>query len=72
MAAKLRALHRHTHLPRNQDTPTAHRPWFKTQTACLVATELLQLLGIRSFRAAALLLTGLLVYDVRGRESSRR
>jgi hypothetical protein len=34
------------------------------QVACLVATELLQLLGIRSFRAAALLLGGLLCYDV--------
>ncbi|KAI8472925.1 MAG: peptidase A22B, signal peptide peptidase [Monoraphidium minutum] len=32
--------------------------------ACLVATELLQLLGVRSFRAAALLLVGLLCYDV--------
>ena len=32
--------------------------------ACLVATELLQLLGLRSFRAATLLLVGLLAYDV--------
>ncbi|GBF93215.1 signal peptide peptidase [Raphidocelis subcapitata] len=42
-----------------------HSPSFtlNNMVACLVATELLQLLGIRSFRAAALLLTGLLAYD---------
>lgn len=32
--------------------------------ACLVATDILQLLGLRSFRTAALLLLGLLAYDV--------
>lgn len=32
--------------------------------ACLVATEILALLGLRSFRAAALLLSGMLAYDV--------
>eukprot|EP00877_Chromochloris_zofingiensis_P002263 jgi/Chrzof1/12037/Cz06g19010.t1 len=32
--------------------------------ACLVATDILQLLGIRSFRTAALMLFGLLAYDV--------
>lgn len=31
--------------------------------ACLIATDLLQLLGLRSFRAAALLLAGMLAYD---------
>jgi hypothetical protein len=41
-----------------------HTPPTRPQVACLVATELLQLLGVRSFRAAALLLTGLLCYDV--------
>lgn len=34
------------------------------QVACLVATEILALVGVRSFRTAALLLVGLLVYDV--------
>lgn len=32
--------------------------------ACLVATDILQLLGLRSFRTAAVLLLGLLAYDV--------
>lgn len=32
--------------------------------ACLVATDILQLVGIRSFRTASLMLTGLLAYDV--------
>ncbi|WIA37495.1 hypothetical protein OEZ86_014409 [Tetradesmus obliquus] len=32
--------------------------------ACLVATEILALVGLRSFRTAALLLVGLLAYDV--------
>jgi minor histocompatibility antigen H13 len=31
--------------------------------ACLVATDILQLVGLRSFRTAALLLVGLLLYD---------
>lgn len=34
------------------------------QVACLVATEILALVGLRSFKTAALLLVGLLVYDV--------
>jgi len=34
------------------------------QVACLVATEILALVGLRSFRTAALLLVGLLAYDV--------
>lgn len=34
------------------------------QVACLVATEILALVGLRSFRTAALLLLGLLAYDV--------
>ncbi len=34
------------------------------QVACLVASEILQLLGLRSFRTAAVLLVGLLCYDV--------
>ncbi|KAK9827238.1 hypothetical protein WJX81_001559 [Elliptochloris bilobata] len=32
--------------------------------ACLIATDILQLLGLRSFRVAAVLLAGLLAYDV--------
>lgn len=32
--------------------------------ACLVATDILQLIGPRSFRTAGLLLLGLLAYDV--------
>lgn len=32
--------------------------------ACLVATEILALVGLRSFRTATLLLVGLLAYDV--------
>jgi len=32
--------------------------------ACLIATDILQLIGIRSFRVAGLLLVGLLAYDV--------
>ena len=32
--------------------------------ACLIAADILQLVGLRSFRAAALLLVGLLIYDV--------
>jgi minor histocompatibility antigen H13 len=32
--------------------------------ACLIAADILQLVGLRSFRAAALLLCGLLAYDV--------
>eukprot|EP00892_Ulva_mutabilis_P012076 jgi/Ulvmu1/9240/UM005_0340.1 len=32
--------------------------------ACMVASDLLQLVGLRSFRTAAVLLLGLLVYDV--------
>jgi hypothetical protein len=34
------------------------------QVACLVATEILALVGLRSFKTAALLLVGLLAYDV--------
>jgi hypothetical protein len=34
------------------------------QVACLVATEILALVGLRSFRTATLLLVGLLAYDV--------
>lgn len=32
--------------------------------ACLVASDILQLVGLRSFRTAVLLLAGLLIYDV--------
>ena len=32
--------------------------------ACCIATDLLQLIGLRSFRVAAVLLGGLLAYDV--------
>ncbi len=32
--------------------------------ACCIATDLLQLIGLRSFRVAAVLLCGLLAYDV--------
>ncbi|CAL5218425.1 g103 [Coccomyxa viridis] len=32
--------------------------------ACLIATDILQLLGLRSFKAAAVMLFGLLAYDV--------
>lgn len=32
--------------------------------ACLICTDVLQLIGLRSFRAAAVMLAGLLVYDV--------
>lgn len=32
--------------------------------ACLIATDILQLVGLRSFRAAGLMLVGLLAYDV--------
>lgn len=32
--------------------------------ACLICTDILQLIGLRSFRAAVVMLLGLLVYDV--------
>lgn len=32
--------------------------------ACLIASDILQLVGVRSFRVAGLMLTGLLLYDV--------
>jgi hypothetical protein len=32
--------------------------------ACLIVTDILQLVGLRSFRVAGLLLMGLLAYDV--------
>jgi hypothetical protein len=51
--------HTHTHTPaRARARARAH------QVACLVATEILALVGLRSFRTAAVLLLGLLCYDV--------
>jgi hypothetical protein len=41
-----------------------HGPLPRLQIACLVATDILQLVGLRSFRAATVLLVGLLAYDV--------
>jgi hypothetical protein len=44
-------------------TPTSPATCQLLQVACLVATDILQLVGLRSFRATALLLAGLLTYD---------